>query len=352
MKITRNKYRFLLFLVASHLVPLLSLFSQGGQFNPAPLFSSEEMLRMTIVMDVKAVLRDVGDDRREHPAEIIYHADGKEITVPLKVRTRGHFRRDPMNCDFPPLRLNFAKETSANSMFEGQDKLKLVTHCRTRGNKHEQNVLKEYLAYRIYNHFTEESYRVRLVEMAYADSKGKKDTLYKMGFLIEPTSQLLKRCGCEKVDIPNVRPDQCDRTKTNIMAVFQYMIGNTDWSIPAGHNVILMRSHFSQPPVAVPYDFDWCGLVDAVYAVPNPILGIENVKVRLFRGYCRTEEEFEQGFQEFRNCEEEIYRLVGSIPRLAEQEQKKISRYLDYFYKTINNPRSVQSEIHNVCRSD
>ncbi len=38
------------------------------------------------------------------------------------------------------------------------------------------------------------------------------------------------------------------------MAIFQYMIGNTGWSIPNQHNVKMLQGA-STRPIAIPYDF-------------------------------------------------------------------------------------------------
>jgi hypothetical protein len=327
--------------------------AQQEQGEPSLLFRSDETIELTLTMGVRTVLRDVGDDREQHPALISYlSSNGEIVELPLKIRTRGHFRKDPMNCDFPPLRLNFASKTSGNTIFEGQDKLKLVTHCRTRGSKYEQNVLKEYLVYRLYNLFTDESYQVRLVEFTYVDSLGKVDTLNRMGFFIEPSQQMTERNNCEGVLIKNVQQDQCERYKTNVMSVFQYMVGNTDWSIPAGHNVVLIREEITDPPITVPFDFDWCGLVNSPYALPNPVLGIDNVRTRLFRGFCRSENEFEMAFQEFREREEDIFKTIDSVPGLSDRERQNVVKYMEQFFKVINNPKLSRNEFLNNCRTE
>jgi len=328
-------------------------FSQNTAGSPTLLFQSDDPLSLTLTMDIRTVLKDTGDDMGQHPALISYLTpEGDTIIVPLRIRTRGYFRRDPMNCNFPPLRLNFAKETSGNTIFEGQDKLKLVTHCRSSGKQYEQNVLKEYLAYRFYNLFTEESYRVRLAEMNYADSEGKIKTLRKLAFIIEPEEQMAARNLCDEVKIKNIRQDYCDQEKATLLSVFQYMIGNTDWSVPAMHNIDLIRKQAGGSPIPVPFDFDWSGLVNAPYAVPSKNLNIDNVRIRVYRGLCRTEEEFEKAFQEFRDREEEIIRTIESVPYLDEREMSKTIRYIEQFFNVINNPNAVRKEIYNACRTD
>lgn len=321
--------------------------------NTASLFQSDEPLSLTLTMDVRKVLKDVGDDQNQYPAQISYtSADGDTVVVPLRIRTRGHFRKDPMNCDFPPLRLNFSAQTSDNSIFQGQDKLKLVTHCRSRGGQYEQNVLEEYLAYRLYNLFTEESYRVRLVTLTCADSKGKKDTLQKMAFLIEPADQMASRNKCGGIKVKNVQQEQCDPRKTTMLSIFQYMIGNTDWSVPVPHNIDLIQEQPGVAPVAVPYDFDWCGLVDAPYAVPAVNFGSDDVKTRIFRGCCRSENDFELAFRKFRDKKDDIFKTIKTVPNFNDREQEKAMRYIEQFYNIIDDPKSVKNEIYNKCRTE
>jgi len=351
MKPLKFLKRICVFILTSY-IPAVGIVIPQTPGELSPLFQSHELLYMTITMDTRTVLNDVDEETNQYPSQISYTSEeGKEIIVPVRIRTRGHFRKDKMNCDFPPLRLNFSEATSGNSLFSGYDKIKLVSHCRSHGNQYEQNVLKEYLAYRLFNLLTEESYRVRLVEFNYADSEEKRDTIKKMGFLLEPTEVMAARNNLNYIEIKYVQYDQCDWDKTTVLSVFQYMIGNTDWSIPAAHNIDLIQNKPSDPPVSVPFDFDWCGLVDAPYAVPNERLDIEDVRTRLFRGFCRSEEEFEKVFQQFRDIEEEIYETIRSVPRLNKREREKTVKYIEQFFITINNPKMVRNEFYNKCRT-
>lgn len=316
-----------------------------------PLFQSDEPLFLTLSMDVRKVIRDI-EEEESHLAEIRYtDQEGDEIKLPVKIKVRGNFRKDPANCDFPPLRLNFSSTTVKNTIFEGQDKVKLVTHCRSRKELYEQNVLKEYLAYKLYNLFTEESYCVRLVHMTYADTKGKIDTLEKMAFLIEPNQQMARRNDCEFLKIEHLQQERTNRQKMNMLSVFQYMIGNTDWSVWALHNVILLKEDPTALPIVVPYDFDWCGMVNAPYAVPAENLPIESVRTRWYRGFCRPDAELQLALDEFRQRREEIYATCRSVPLLSEKDLNKTIKYMDQFFKTMENPNAVKVAFHQNCRT-
>jgi hypothetical protein len=312
------------------------------------LFQSEEPLKLTLTMDTESVFHD-REEEESHQAEISYtDAEGISITIPLKINVRGGFRKDSMNCDFPPLRLNFSNTPVLNTIFEGQDKIKLVTHCQSRLNRYEQNVLKEFLAYKLYNLFAEESYFVRLARMTYVDVNGKTDILEKIGFLIEPTSQLADRNGCEIFKINKIQQNQTSKHKTTVLAIFQYMIGNTDWSVWNQHNIELLKEETLPEPIVVPFDFDWSGLVNAPYAIPAGDL--PSVRTRFYRNFCVTEAELQLALDEFRQHREKIYQTCKSVPFLSEKELKKTLKYIDDFFKIIENPQKVDSELHGNCR--
>ena len=325
--------------------------STGTSDLPSSLFQSEEPLYLTLSMDIKSVFQD-REEEPSHPAEISYtDEEGNKTTIPIKINVRGNFRKDRNNCDFPPVRLNFSDSTSGNTIFDGQDKLKVVTHCRSRPDMYEQSVLKEYLAYKLYNLLAQESYLVRLVNMTYADIKGNNDTLRKMAFFIEPTGQMASRNGCERMEVSNIHQTRTNQHKTSVMALFQYMIGNTDWSVWVQHNIVLLQDGKSIEPIAVPYDFDWSGLVNPPYAVPAEFLPIESVKTRLYRGFCKPEADLELALDEFRQRKEEIYHTCNSIPFFSEKELKKTLKYMDEFFKIIENPKAVRAKIYATCRT-
>ena len=354
MKQSKSKASFLLimlvFICPVKFIDLLMAqdFQPDTGVSIKSLFQSDELLKLTLTKDMKSVFGN-REAEESHPAEISYlDAQENRIILPLKVRVRGNFRKDSSNCDFPPLRLNFADTIVENTIFDGQDKIKLVTHCRSGHNLYEQNVLKEYLVYRLYNLFAEESYLVRLIQLTYADATGNHDTLVRMGFLIEPTSQMVKRNGCEILVVNKIQQSQTNRHKTTVLAVFQYMIGNTDWSVWVQHNTILLKEGSSAVPIVVPYDFDWSGLVNAPYAIPAGSL--RNVKSRIYRNFCVTDAELQLALDEFRQNREKIYQTCMNVPFLSKKEIRKTLKYLDDFFDIIENPKKVESEMHQKCR--
>ncbi len=195
--------------------------------------------------------------------------------------------------------------------------------------------------------------------MTYVDRGGEEETFTRYGFLIEDDSEMAARNGGWKEDWPEdpahqLDPRLLDKEYAILVDVFQYLIGNTDWSGVSMHNMQLVRFQDRQP-VAVPYDFDFAGIVDARYATPDPTLPIRSVRRRLFRGFCpshvqRQPEQYEAVFQSFRDRKEEIYSLWTGQEGLEEDTVKDTRKYLEEFFETLEDPGKIRSRIFEACR--
>jgi len=316
------------------------------------LFDAEAPLALTLEAGLKPIFNDTRDDREDRPARLWYRTEtGDTVSFDLGVRTRGFFRRKYLDCDVPPLRLNFKKSQTPGTYFAGQDKLKLVTHCKDRNEAYEQYTLQEYLLYKLFNQLTDSSFRVRLVRMTYVDTRSKRRTATHYGFLIEDEDRIAERLGGRRLESGVIHQEATDRAQATRLSVFQYMIGNTDWTMPTHHNIKFVLADPLQPPLAIPYDFDMAGLINAPYAAPDPQLGIRSVRERLFRGYCRTENEFDAVFADFNAQREAIVALFRDFSLLEEKYRDRALDYLESFYETINEPRSVKHEFLAVCLS-
>lgn len=280
-------------------------FPETGRAQQEDLFSSEEIFRITLSGEVAALLRDREEEPEYTPVILSYQdASGGTIDIPIKVRQRGNFRRIKANCNFPPLLLNFAKKTTANTKFEGQDKIKLVMPCRD-----EQYVLQEYYTYKLYNLVTPRSFRVRLVEVLLDDEalrNRQKDPFY--GFLLEEEDQMAQRNNMIPIKRTMLRPESTQREDFLNMAVFNYLIGNTDWSVQYRQNIKLMAEDTLSLPVTVPYDFDHAGIVRASYAKPAEELRLRSTLHRRYRGYCMEDMRvFENVIKKYDSIREQLY---------------------------------------------
>lgn len=312
------------------------------------LFGPNEPLVFTLTTDIKAVKKDRGNERPYHRAVLSYRGpDSAAVSLDIRVRTRGIFRLKPTTCQFPPLMLDLPKKAAAQTVFVGQDKLKLVTHCQNR-DEYEQYVVQEYLIYRAYNLLTERSLRVRLARVTYADSAGREESVTRYGFLLENDQEFATRIRAALVELKGLVQDDIDADNMNLVAVFQYMIANTDWSVWGLHNVKLLRDS-AGVMYAVPYDFDWSGVIGTVYAKPDARLPIQSVRQRLFRGVCRTPEAFAALFALFQAKKDTIYALYRNEPALTAKTRDAVLRYYDEFFKTIGDARAIKREFLQTC---
>ena len=273
------------------------------------------------------------------PASFTCKIYDSSITEKIRVIARGVMRRQI--CYMPPLRLDF--HTDSLSQLYKLGSLKLVSSCNP-NDQYEQLLLKEYLIYKIYNLITEKSFRVRLLNLNYEDSRGKRKTISRHAYLIEDIKDLAKRNGCTTMKDLKVNGQSTDRNQYTIFAVFEYFIGNTDWGVSVNHNsaLIFPGNDSAGRPFVIPFDFDYSGLVDADYAVPDEGLAISNVRERLYRGYPRTMEELNDVFLIFNQQKEKIYSLINNFELLTVKNRKNIIDYLDDFYTTINDPGKVK----------
>ena len=325
-------------------------FSQDSYDSKFPLFASDEPIKVTIYLDIKKTKNDVSDDPQYHEGKLVlYNSDADSTELDVKIKPRGHSRRVFDFCTFPPIKVNFKKKQVAGTVFDGQDKLKLVAYCRDM-DQYEEFVLKEYLIYKMYNLFTTYSFKVRLAEVTYKDLDGKGKVVTRYGFFIEDEDMLAKRNGGTITESLMSNHDRCDRSTLDQLTVFQYMIGNTDWWIakPKIHNIKLIATDEGSV-VPVPYDFDYSGAVSAKYAVPHDDLPIQSVRERYFRGYCRFAGTYEEVVDGFNDRKELIYELLRSFERLPEKQAELVIKYLEGFYKEVNNPKTLQRNIYNAC---
>ena len=321
-------------------------------YSSSTLFESKEPLSIEIHINKKKLFRDIGEDRKYHQAMIKYTTSENTLQeVSLKIQTRGNFRRNPDNCSMAPLRFKFPNESEENRhIFSGQKKLKLVLPCKMVGDKYQEYVILEYLVYQTYELFTEACFKTRLVNILLVDSQKSNNPLKFTGFFIEETDQMAERNNGEVKEFKKYHPEQVNREQMTMVNVFQYLIGNTDWSVEVGHNIKLLFIENQGIPYAIPYDFDWSGIISPPYAVPAPHLGLSHVAQRLYRGYLRKIEEYDPVIARFNAKKDEIYNLYQNTEYLSERTKNATIRYINEFYQIINNPKSVKREFIDNCR--
>ena len=311
------------------------------------LFDSDELFEISLRFDITYYKRKRSDEEYLD-AILTYHISNTDsINKEIKVRSRGEFRRT--FCDFPPLSLNLKMKDSIGGEFGGINKLKLVTHCSS-GNQ--EYILKEYLIYKLYNVLTDNSFRVRLLRINYINTAKLNKPITEFGFFIEPIQLLEKRTNSVEVKSAKITQKQIKPEMMDRMAIFNYLIGNTDWSVPILHNVLILAQGSSERPdlaIIVPFDFDYSGLVNTNYAIPFEGLGIKSVRERYYLGICRDKEVFIDALREYSDKKEDLYKVINDFQYLKEKTKKEMINYVDGFLKGIDKPNYLINTFLNTC---
>lgn len=324
--------------------------SRSQQVDSFQFFKDSDVIEMTLTTDLKALQSQKGEDQFQPATVTLKFSEDNLVTEQAQAGARGKFRRS--YCRIPPIMLNFRNE-GATSRLNNLGKLKLVIGCSA-GSGDEELLFKEYLVYKLYNLLEDKSFRVRLLKVTYVDTRNRIKTFTQHAFLIEDDADMARRNNCKKKEHGQVLTEATNRETMTMVALFQYMVGNTDWSVPNGHNIKLVFDKNEENPVPypVPYDFDYCGLVNAAYAVPNEIIGTQTVTERVYRGFPRSVEEIEAKLRIFREKKTQIMNTINNFTLLPDKTKKGMVNYLNSFFELIDKPAVVKSEfVDNARRS-
>ena len=328
----------------------------AAEQDPDPLFAEDGVLDVRIVAPLDSLMDDRPIETYVDGTFTFQDADGSEVAFDVGLRTRGRYRRSEDVCPFAPIRLNFRKSQTKDTLFHKQDKVKLVTHCQNNSKDYEQHVIAEYLAYRIFNLITDVSFRARLLRVTYVDTDRNNREHESYAFIIESSKRFSKRIGAPDgvaariVAITDLVPEYAA-----LAAVFQYFIGNTDYSLIAaaeGENCCHNHELFGTRDTryfSVPYDFDMTGFVDAGYAKPSENLGIRSVRQRLYRGRCAHNDYVTGAVSLFTKHRDEIYALINDEPLLRDKTRRDQLRFVDDFYKSTETPKDIRKKLVDDC---
>jgi hypothetical protein len=280
---------------------------------------------------------------RQFPA--ILTVDGAD--VPVKIGSRGHLRLKSQTCDFVPIKVAFPGELHTGSTFEGQTTLKLGTHCRSDRDA-DQYVMREYLSYKLANLVTPLSFRARLARGTYVDAKSNKKLSTHSALFLEHENDVARRLGGRDVKQPHMAFSEFDKDSLTTMMMLEYMLGNTDYSIWTLHNVVIVQDK-RRKFFPVPYDFDLSGMVHPPYAAPDPRLSLKSVTDRLYRGPCRTVEEFNAAAEPFRAHQADMMSTIDAVADLDVVHKREMKDYLESFFRRIATPESIKKTFVDGC---
>ncbi len=341
-------------LILSIIIIIFSLtcgngFSQTASFDKVKFFEDTSVINATITTNMGMIFRKKDKADFEFPANFtIILPGGNTIDEPIILTVRGHFRRE--TCFLPPLTVDFkGKKTS---VLKPLGSLKLVSQCYT-SETGEKYLLSEFLVYKIYNLLTDISFRVRLLNLKLVDSSGKKKPITEYAFFMEDIKNVAKRNNCTYLKT-KTDPRNTNNYQMALTAIFEYMIGNTDFGVIANHNTRLLHSNTdsSNRPLIVPYDFDFSGFVNTSYSNPDPRLDITSVRTRLYRGFAEPPDVINEVVDIFKKQKDSIYALINNFNLLSSKSKNELTSYLDDFFKLINNPARVKYTFIQNARTE
>jgi hypothetical protein len=319
-----------------------------------PLFQAADTLPFSLKADFKALNRD--RDRastKVYPGVLTFERDGQAVSVQVELRPRGVLRRQPRICDQVPIRIDFPKEERSKldkTLFDGQKELKLVTHCRDERD-YEQFVLREYLAYKAFNLITPRSLRARLARGTYLDSQTGKTLTTRYAFFLENEDDLARRSEARVAVLPRTKFADHDQETLVDMFVFEFLLGNTDYSLFGLHNVVILKTQ-ANTLYPIPYDYDVSGLVNPPYAIPDRKLGIQTVRDRLYRGPCKAAADLEPSLAKFRANKAAILALFEKQADLTKQSVDDVKVFLEDFFSLIDSPGRVKRKLVDTCNKE
>ncbi len=323
-----------------------------GQTYPVFVFDTQEPLDIALSISIKEIKKSKEDS--SYISDKLYYrgASGIKDSIKIGLKGRGHFRLH--ECYFPPLWIKIKKSESTGTLFNGNKKLKLVLPCHTeKGNS--DLILKEYICYKLYEEISPYAFKTRLVNIDLTELRRKKEKKFQVkGILIEDIDRTAKRTATKAVEVARIDPGTLSDTNSLRFDLFQFMISNTDWSKASQHNskLIYRQSNY----IAVPYDFDLSGVVDAPYSfvsiVGDEQLPIESVRDRYYRGYCRPIEITQYVRNEFLSKEKKLLSLPDELKnQLPDREISELKDYLRQFFAILKNDDQFNAQIVERCRS-
>lgn len=319
-----------------------------------PLFADDAPIAISIQGPLGEIARSA--ERSSVPRPGTLAIAGTPGALPVRLSPRGITRRKSETCSFPPLRVEFTQSPAAGSLFAGQRRLKLVTHCQ-HSEGFQQHLLLEYSAYRLFNLIDPVSFRARLASIDYSESDSRKP-IRRFGFFIEDLEDVARRNGIADAKVGvRIRPAELDPRHTARVALFEYMIGNIDWSMHAGppgdeccHNIRLLTAAPGRPPyIALPYDFDYSGLVNAPYAVPPAGIKVNSVRQRIYRGYCRDNAQLFAVAADLRAKRPQFEAVYSDITAMNARTRSRALSYLAGFFNDIATDDSIRAKLLKTC---
>jgi len=336
-------------------VPLAIYAQNSAEANSSEtilgLFDEEKSLPIKLKYSNKELKKETNDSTYI-ASELSYQNDDATWTsLDLDLRARGNFRR--ANCYFVPVKISIKKKSYKDTKFDGHKKLKLVVPCLLERDRND-NVVKEYMAYKLYEIISPYHFKTRFVDLELTEPRGKKEKTHLLkGFLVEDDKKIAKKFNGKIIE-RSIHPLAQEELNSIRCEFFQYMIGNTDFSNLEQHNSKLI--FIDKKIYPVPYDFDMSGLVNASYSIVSETISsksnVTRVTQRIYRGFKRNIVTIEQVRQEYIQNKDKMLKVINGLKPQFESEKEfdNAKEYIKSFFNVLINEKEFKSEILDRLR--
>jgi hypothetical protein len=308
---------------------------------PALLFQSKTPLHIRANTKIKYIKKNLNDS--SYTARKIYYENnaGSWDSITVGVQLHGHFRLE--NCQLPPTKLKLKKTDTKNTIFEGTKKLKLVVPCQRTRDK-DKLIVREYLCYQFYQKISPYYFNTRLISLDITDySKKKPEKIPSVAFFIEDVDPIAERNNATEIKGSTLVPGRFNAKESVRNDLFQFMIGNIDWSAVYQHNIRVIKSG-NDPFIAIPYDFDMSGFVNAPYA--------QSTREHVYRGFCRDEKLLQEVRQEFIKLQSDFNSTIDAHSEyFSSADTDDMKSYLQGFYDILKKDQNFKESIVEKCRT-
>lgn len=262
---------------------------------------------------------------------------GTGFTLPVSIQSRGKTRF--LKCEIPPIQIRMDKESLKLARIKDYPKLKTVLPC-TLDEMGDEYLFRELLVYKLYEQVSDFAFKTQAVKLIHLDSASLDTTLVSNAFFIESDKEFRKRKDFEEVDQYNLQWEDLHPRQSQIMAVFQFMIGNTDWKIDMKHNMKYFRVAEGEPIILMPYDFDFSGVVSSPIAKVNPDIGQKKIRDRFYLG--KSNEHLPPVLDHFKSQKAALLTIVEEFYYLDENAKADIHKYLLSFFEILENKKKCR----------
>lgn len=324
---------------------------------PDPLFQSKEILEITLTAPFDTIDDDRDKDQQYDGTLSYTDAAGQTVMLDVQLSVRGNWRLERRNCKYSQMWVDLKRGQVEGTLFENQNRLKMVVQCRDPGH-YADFLIRELKAYQIFGELSEINFDTRLLNVSYADSVRPNDSRTHLAYFIEHKDRLAERLGYDEVDLNEIPREQLHQQQSTMVALFMYMLGNTDFSMIRGpdgeeccQNAKTLVNDLGEY-LLIPYDFDASGFVDATYAPqPDPRFNLRDSKIRLYRGFCVPEEVLNESIAVFHESREQIMTILADASHVTQRSANRVARYIEGYFGILDNSRKVTREFVNGCRA-